>query len=94
MLRVRGGETYTGVETTRVRKDGVPIEVEVSAAPIRDASGSVVSHMALFADDRRWSFGHVIVDEAQELTAMMWRLLLRRCPGRSFTVVGDIVAGR
>ena len=50
MLRVRGGETYTGVETTRVRKDGVPIEVEVSAAPIRDASGSVVSHMALFAD--------------------------------------------
>lgn len=42
------------------------------------------------AADRTWSFGHVIVDEAQELTPMAWRLLLRRCPTRSFTVVGDV----
>ena len=40
--------------------------------------------------DRTWAYGHVIVDEAQELTAMQWRMLLRRCPTRSFTVVGDI----
>jgi DNA helicase IV len=32
----------------------------------------------------------VVVDEAQELSPMMWRLLMRRCPSRSFTVVGDI----
>ena len=31
-----------------------------------------------------------IVDEAQELSAMAWRLLLRRCPTRSMTVVGDV----
>ena len=30
--------------------------------------------------DRTWTYGHVIVDEAQELSPMMWRLLLRRCP--------------
>jgi DNA helicase IV len=42
------------------------------------------------AADRTWSFGHVIVDEAQELPQMAWRLLLRRCPARSFTVVGDV----
>jgi DNA helicase IV len=40
--------------------------------------------------DRTWTFGHVIVDEAQELSAMAWRLLLRRCPARSMTLVGDI----
>ena len=40
--------------------------------------------------DRSWVFGHLIVDEAQELTPMMWRLLARRAPGRSWTVVGDL----
>jgi hypothetical protein len=30
-----------------------------------------------------------VVDEAQELSAMQWRLLMRRCPSRSMTVVGD-----
>jgi DNA helicase IV len=40
--------------------------------------------------DRTWTYGHVIVDEAQELSAMAWRALMRRCPSRSMTVVGDI----
>ncbi|MEU6859469.1 ATP-binding domain-containing protein [Glycomyces sp. NPDC046736] len=42
------------------------------------------------AADRRWIFGHVIVDEAQELSPMEWRALLRRCVSRSFTVAGDL----
>lgn len=41
------------------------------------------------AEDRTWAFGHIIVDEAQELSAMAWRLLMRRCPTRSMTLVGD-----
>ncbi|MEV3988954.1 UvrD-helicase domain-containing protein [Streptomyces sp. NPDC049837] len=41
------------------------------------------------AADRTWAFGHVIVDEAQELSAMAWRLLMRRVPTRSMTLVGD-----
>lgn len=40
--------------------------------------------------DRTWAYGHVIVDEAQELSAMEWRMVLRRCPARSMTVVGDL----
>ncbi|KFF60510.1 ATPase AAA [Cryobacterium sp. MLB-32] len=40
--------------------------------------------------DRTWTYGHVVVDEAQELSPMQWRLLLRRGPRRSFTIVGDI----
>ena len=42
------------------------------------------------AGDRTWAFGHVIVDEAQELSEMAWRMLMRRCPGRSMTIVGDV----
>lgn len=41
------------------------------------------------AADRTWAFGHVIVDEAQELSEMAWRVLMRRCPTRSMTLVGD-----
>ncbi|MCH0538063.1 AAA family ATPase [Streptomyces sp. MUM 203J] len=41
------------------------------------------------AADRTWAFGHVIVDEAQELSAMAWRLLMRRIPTHSITLVGD-----
>ncbi len=42
------------------------------------------------AADREWTYGHVIVDEAQELSPMAWRVIMRRCPSRSMTVVGDI----
>lgn len=42
------------------------------------------------AEDRTWTYGHVVVDEAQELSPMQWRLLMRRCPIKSFTVVGDM----
>lgn len=34
-------------------------------------------------------YAHVLVDEAQDLTPMQWRMLARRCPSGSFTVVGD-----
>ncbi len=42
------------------------------------------------AADRTWTYGHIIVDEAQELSPMAWRVLMRRCPSRSMTVVGDL----
>ena len=42
------------------------------------------------AADRSWAYGHVIIDEAQELSAMAWRMVMRRVPTRSLTVVGDV----
>ncbi len=38
--------------------------------------------------DRR--FAHVVVDEAQDVSAMQWRAISRRCPTRSMTIVGDL----
>ncbi len=39
-------------------------------------------------------FAHIVVDEAQELTDAEWQMLLRRCPSRSLTVVGDRAQAR
>jgi DNA helicase IV len=35
-------------------------------------------------------YGHIVVDEAQQLSEMQWRMLMRRCPQRSMTIVGDL----
>ncbi len=42
------------------------------------------------ANRRDWAYGHVVVDEAQELSAMQWQMVRRRVPSRSITAVGDI----
>jgi DNA helicase IV len=71
---------------------------ELSAGDLLDAEGlaerqEVSDHRSTAeraAADRTWTYGHVIVDEAQELSAMAWRLLVRRCPMRSMTLVGDV----
>ena len=40
----------------------------------------------------RWyaDFAHVVVDEAQDLSPMQWRAIVRRGPYASWTVVGDL----
>ena len=66
---------------------------ELLAFDLLDAEGLAARHeerdtrttAERAAADRTWTYGHVIVDEAQELSAMAWRLLLRRCPTRSMT---------
>lgn len=40
--------------------------------------------------ERAWRYGHVIVDEAQDLTPMQWRMVARRARGHSMTIVGDL----
>jgi DNA helicase IV len=77
--------------------DGAADEV-LTAADLLDADRLAARHRQVdhatvaerAAVDRAWTFGHVIVDEAQELSQMAWRLLMRRCPSRSMTVVGDV----
>ena len=58
------------------------------------AARQVPEHLMSVAEraaaDRDWRFGHIVVDEAQELSAMDWHVLLRRCPSRSITAVGDL----
>ncbi|MEX1079425.1 MAG: UvrD-helicase domain-containing protein [Homoserinimonas sp.] len=53
-------------------------------------SGITATTSERASSDRSWTYGHIVVDEAQELSPMQWRVLLRRSPLRSFTIVGDI----
>ncbi|MEY2567161.1 MAG: hypothetical protein QOE35_1690 [Actinomycetota bacterium] len=39
------------------------------------------------------TFGHVVVDEAQDLSPMQLRMLGRRCPTGSMTILGDLAQG-
>jgi len=67
----------------------MPVEASVVAARYRgQPTRRSVADRA--GGDRAWAYGHVVVDEAQELSAMAWRMLGRRCPSRSMTVVGDL----
>ena len=52
-----------------------------------ELTGSVAERAAA---DREWTYGHLVVDEAQELSAMDWHVLARRSPSRSITAVGDL----
>ncbi|MFF8731661.1 HelD family protein [Streptomyces sp. NPDC015171] len=59
-------------------------------APWTDADVPLLDEAASLVDGPpEHVFGHVVVDEAQELTVMQWRMIVRRCPGRSMTLVGD-----
>ncbi|MEL7978138.1 UvrD-helicase domain-containing protein [Isoptericola sp. F-RaC21] len=59
-----------------------------AAGADQDDDGVFVAARA--AARRDWTYGHVVVDEAQELSGMQWHMVVRRCPTRSVTAVGDI----
>jgi hypothetical protein len=62
-----------------------------------DFQDALVDQAALPGTDRdvlAGPFGHIVVDEAQELTDAEWQMLLLRCPSRSFTIVGDRAQAR
>jgi DNA helicase IV len=64
--------------------------VDASRLATRHEQDETLTAAERAAGDRTWAFGHVIVDEAQELSEMAWRMLIRRCPSRSMTIVGDV----
>jgi DNA helicase IV len=85
------GEVLAGAtigDAARYAPDTDRLDPAVLAERWRQTVGETIAERA--RKDRTWAFGHVIVDEAQELSAMAWRMLLRRCPSRSMTVVGDV----
>ncbi|WP_157415927.1 HelD family protein [Agromyces allii] len=67
-----------------------PVSI-VTAATLADrqAAGDGRTPAERAMADREWVYGHIIVDEAQETSPMLLRALIRRCPSRSMTLVGD-----
>ncbi|MFC3236154.1 helicase [Streptomyces nitrosporeus] len=84
----RGSETYEFEdEESEVLAAHDIVDAERMAERHEEADHRTAAERA--AADRTWAFGHIIVDEAQELSPMAWRLLMRRSPTRSLTLVGD-----
>jgi PAS domain S-box-containing protein len=48
--RVLRGEAFSEVEVRRIRKDGSPVDLSISTAPLRDARGEVTGIMSLNID--------------------------------------------
>lgn len=63
-------------------------------ADIRDRLADQGTEDPEVRDPLAGPFGHIVVDEAQELTDAEWRMLLARCPSGSFTIVGDRAQAR
>ncbi|MGO1320171.1 MAG: HelD family protein [Galactobacter sp.] len=74
----------------QLSEEGIDGFVSAAAlAAYNDTDQERLTAAAAAGTDRTWTYGHVVVDEAQELSPMQWRVLMRRCPVKSFTVVGD-----
>lgn len=84
--RRRNGEDPLDT-ATRVIED-LGLHGFADAATIAGRFGEGVTEGAEPSAEPR-TYGHVLVDEAQDLTAMQWRMLARRCPSGSMTLVGD-----
>ncbi|WP_264030113.1 HelD family protein [Cellulosimicrobium sp. SH8] len=81
----------TGEPATLAPSDVPLLDALADALGTPDAPGEQGEFLAQRAATRRdWVYGHVVVDEAQELSPMQWHMVLRRCPTRSVTAVGDV----
>ncbi|MDH3682100.1 MAG: ATP-binding domain-containing protein [Acidimicrobiia bacterium] len=77
------------VDGLAFESDGTPIgELDVDAPDSLLDRGETIAEQAI--GERSWRFGHVIVDEAQDLTPMQWRMIARRSHGGGITLVGDL----
>jgi DNA helicase IV len=91
--RERDRQRKRDLENARAAIRNMGVEGLVSAEQLADGFAEQVDRGTTAeraAADRSWTYGHVVVDEAQELSPMQWRVLVRRCPMKSFTIVGDI----
>ena len=68
--RVLEGEALRGVEVTRRRKDGTPVTLSLSVAPIHDGSGQVTGMLSIAADLTEMRQLEVQYRQAQKMEAV------------------------
>lgn len=69
--------------------EGLPFQ-ELDVERPDDVAQRSATVRQLAVDEQVWRFGHVIVDEAQDLTPMQWRMVVRRSRRGSVTMLGDL----
>ncbi len=91
--RERKQQRKRDIENAEQAIRNMDVEGLVDAKTLADGFEATVERgttAEMAAADREWAYGHVVVDEAQELSPMQWRVLMRRNPLKSFTIVGDV----
>jgi DNA helicase IV len=78
---------FTADETARLGRQGA---LKPSTADVL-LLDELQSHLKPLASMQ--TYGHVVVDEAQDLSPMQCRAIARRCPSGSLTVLGDLAQG-
>ncbi|MBI3087176.1 MAG: PAS domain S-box protein, partial [candidate division NC10 bacterium] len=69
--QVLQGESFAGVEVRRQKRDGSPIDVSLSTAPVRDASGNFVGIMGVVTDiTERKRMVEALVRRTRQLDAL------------------------
>lgn len=58
-----------------------------------EADGPLVDEAKELIVGQSRTYGHIVVDEAQDLSPMQLRMLGRRCPAGSMTLLGDLAQG-
>ncbi len=76
------------VESIERDDDGPIVELDVDRPDEIAQRSATVRQLAV--DEQVWRFGHVIVDEAQDLTPMQWRMVVRRSRRGAVTMLGDL----
>ncbi len=74
--------------------DGEGLVTMFRVGDLQDSLLEVSAQASADPDSLTGPFAHIVVDEAQELSDAEWQMLLRRCPSRSFTIVGDRAQAR
>jgi PAS domain S-box-containing protein len=86
-LRVRAfsGDTFTGVEVVRWRKDGTVIDVSLSTAPVYGSDGHIKSIMAVVEDISKRKGTESALKQSEE----KFRALFDHTPGIAFVIDRD-----
>jgi DNA helicase IV len=95
LLRLAGRRA--GLDDVELRalhrpRSGALDEIPWSAAdvPLIDEARVLLGPVTSGGDDEPRSYGHIVVDEAQDLSPMQLRMVSRRSLSGSMTVVGDL----
>jgi DNA helicase IV len=93
------GWLFTGRPRLTAAADGLldASAIDLLQAAGKPAAGTLSHGDVALLDEAHWlvdadlrTYGHVVIDEAQNLTAMELRMVVRRARGQSLTVLGDI----
>ena len=65
-------------------------EATVSSTAWSTDDLALLDEAAFLTGGRTRTYGHIVIDEAQDLTPMQFRMIARRAPSGSVTVLGDL----